>query len=392
MRFSSLFCLVFCLVFLALPIASGSAADSSGSSIPNEIVQTFQTATKSWVPKLQSFALSLFKLTLLVSIVLFGIKSALSIARGESSLAGIVGEFVMLLLFSGFVIAVLLNYQDITQQLIDKFQEVAGGVSGQKVDVMAPLNTAMNIIDLIKQKLLAINGITAVAEALGFIILGVIVIIALALITAQMILIWCESYVALSASVVLLGIGGGGDIFKDYAINAMRFALAVTFKLFVMQLLMGLGIQFLNKFATMEFTLSNCCIIISVSIILLALVKSIPEICAGIIQGSHNIGGGSLGGAMSTVGTAAVAAMGAGAAFGSAYGGAVEAKNNISKAAQLSGGNPFNIAKTLLNASSAANEQQQSNNPSWGQRIGQNLSTELKKREMGSNSNDQGSA
>ena len=380
-------CLIAIFVLMwSLASTPAFAADvGSGStvrSIPDEIVQTFQTAMQSWKPKLQDFALSLFKLTLLVSVVLFGIKAALSIGRGEGTLMSITGDFVMMLLFSGFVMAVLLNYQDIAQQLINKFQDVATNISGKKLDMMAPLNAAMNIMKSVIEHISAWHP----TEALGCVIVGLIILIALALITAQMVLVWCESYVALGASVVLLGIGGGGGIFKDYAVNTMRYALAVTFKLFVLQLLMGLGVQLLNKLEqNASFTLYDCSVLVAVSLILLALVKSIPEICAGIIQGSHNIGGGSLGGAVRTVGSAAMTAMGAGAAVGAMAGGGAAIGSNVKKAAQIAGMEGSGLTgfgKALLNANSAANttadaERQDRGNYRFGERMGQSLDAEL---------------
>ena len=56
-----------------------------------------------------------------------------------------------------------------------------------------------------------------------------------ALMTAQIVMIKCEAYIAMNAAVLLLGFGGS-SLLKEYAINTMRYALSVAFKLFVMQL------------------------------------------------------------------------------------------------------------------------------------------------------------
>ena len=68
-----------------------------------------------------------------------------------------------------------------------------------------------------------------------------------ALMTAQIVLIKCEAYIAMNAAVLLLGFGGS-SLLKEYAINTMRYALSVAFKLFVMQLVLGIGMSFISDF------------------------------------------------------------------------------------------------------------------------------------------------
>lgn len=151
---------------------------------------------------------------------------------------------------------------------------------------------------------------------------------------------WSEEHYRLGATrfiqlliryMQLTDIGGGGGIFRDYAINTMRYALAVTFKLFVLQLLMGLGVQFLDTLkANTEFTMTDFCILTAVAIILFALVKSIPDVCAGIIQGSHVGSGAALGSAVRTI------VMG-GAGVGAAMYRRVSRGSDIRDAANMAG-------------------------------------------------------
>ena len=151
-----------------------------------------------------------------------------------------------------------------------------------------------------------------------------ITIVCFCLITAQVIFIKCEAFVAMLAACILLGFGTL-SIMRDYAVNVLRYILAVAFKLFVMQLVIGIGYSFLKEAVTPQADLPSVCVIIGASIVLLALVKSLPDTVAGIIQGSH------IGSGMALQSTAA--AVG-GAMIGGAVGAAAGA-NNVRLASQL---------------------------------------------------------
>ena len=94
------------------------------------------------------------------------------------------------------------------------------------------------------------------------------------------------------------GAFGGSSFLKDYAVNAIRYVLAVAFKLFVMQLVLGIGIAFIEGFSTSTAELQDIFVVIGASVVLLALVKSLPDVCAGIINGSHVSSGAALGAAV----------------------------------------------------------------------------------------------
>jgi type IV secretion system protein TrbL len=112
--------------------------------------------------------------------------------------------------------------------------------------------------------------------------------------------------IAMMAALILVGFGGS-NLLKDYAINAVRYVLAVAFKLFVMQLVLGVGVAFIESFDTAAAELQDIFVVIGASVVLLALVKALPDVVSGIINGSH-VGGGNLLGAAAAVGGGAAAA------------------------------------------------------------------------------------
>ena len=133
---------------------------------------------------------------------------------------------------------------------------------------------------------------------------------------------------------------GGGA----YAVNAIRYVLAVAFKLFVMQLVLGVGIAFIEGFSTSTAELQDIFVVIGASVVLLALVKSLPDVCAGIINGSHVSSGAAL--------TASAAAVG-GAAIGAVVAGS-NTVQNVRKVAGMEGGSGLgkvaSMAKSLWGA------------------------------------------
>ena len=299
------------LAVLALP-ASSLAAGPSPDAI-SQIAQEFYTKTSAWSGTLKSFAFALFRWTVMLEIALFGIRMALQ----RSQLPDILSQFVMTLLFAGFIAAVINNYAEWSWNLIRGLASTADSLGTAQTSSDAPLRTGLNLVQVILDKV----SITSPAESIGYIVAALVVLICFALMTAQILLIKCEAMVAMNASVILLGLGGS-SLFKEYAINVMRYALAVAFKLFVLQLLLGLGMTFITDMELSEATLQDIFVVIGVSVVLLALVKTIPDVCAGIINGSHVTGGhalaatagavlgGAVGFAAGSVATAAGASMG----------------------------------------------------------------------------------
>ena len=153
-------------------------------------------------------------------------------------------------------------------------------------------------------------------------------------------------FLGIKAALILVAFGGSSFL-KDYAVNAIRYVLAVAFKLFVMQLVLGIGIAFIEGFSTSTAELQDIFVVIGASVVLLALVKSLPDVCAGIINGSHVSSGAAL--------TASAAAVG-GAALGAAVAGSNTIQNvkDASKVAGMEGatglGKAASMAKSLWGA------------------------------------------
>ena len=156
------------------------------------------------------------------------------------------------------------------------------------------------------------------------IIIALIILIVCALIAVNMILLLCAAWVVVYAGLIFLGFGGCRWT-SDMAINYYRTILGVGVSLMTMQLIIGIGIKYLQDLvaSTGQNLDAGALAIIMIACIILAVVAHrLPQMVAGmVVGGGHNgaIGGVGimtlLGAAIagtSIVGSAAAAARTAG--------------------------------------------------------------------------------
>jgi type IV secretion system protein TrbL len=325
---------VYMVLALALFLIQPEAALAQNSNIATGLLDRFVDQTDGWWGTLRGYALYLFTLTLIIEVCLFGIRVALQ----QSNIAEILGQFVHLLLFACFIAAVIMNYQEwATGVAIRGLRPLVGQLTANSVDAGYPMAMASAVIEKIIP-VMEDAGITDFGEVFLFVSCMLIVIVVFVLISALVILTTCEFYIIANVGVLLIGLGGS-KIFKDYAVNVMRYVLAVAVKLFILQLIVNIGfaiISLTDLDGTVGSTLNtikfvDLFFLIGKAIILLALAKTLPDTCAGIINGSAIGGGNPLAQMAQTAGTVALAAVtsGAAAAYGAAQG--TKAAYTISK-------------------------------------------------------------
>jgi len=255
--------------------------------------------------------------------------------------------------------------------LINGLKTIATGLGGPDITL-----DAFKMGSDIVKKIIDSTSVTSPIDSLGYLIIGCMIMACFALMTAQIVLIKCEAYIAMNAAVLLLGFGGS-SLLKEYAINTMRYALSVAFKLFVLQLVLGIGLSFISDFTSTPTKIFDLLVLIGAAVVLLALVKTIPDVCAGIINGSHTGNGGSL---MSTGAMVAGVGMAAGAAAAGGSASLARGVGSVRAAVQMAGhegktgwGKLGGAASNLMNAHSASRRDQNA----WGS-IGQRMNAHLK--------------
>ncbi len=361
------------LMLCLIPGSAFAASPSTGTI--SEMVSTFHSKTSAWGTTLEQFAYSLFRWAIMLDIALFGIRMALQ----RSQVQDILAQFVMTLLFAGFIAAAISHYDTWSWNLIDGLASTAESLGASSSASDAPFLTGCAIVSGILEKL----SITSPVDSLAYVVCALVTLVSFALMTARILCVKCEAMIAMNASVILLGLGGS-SIFKEYAVNVMRYVLSVAFKLFVMQLLLGLGISFITDLELAEATMQDIFVVIGVSIVLLALVKTIPDACAGIINGSHVSGGHAL---TATAGAVLGAAVGGAAGAAAMSGGAAQGALNVRAASKLAGesgatgwGKLGHVAHNLFTAHRQARAE--SPRAPHGLRMGSRLQSRLQAMKM----------
>lgn len=122
-------------------------------------------------------------------------------------------------------------------------------------------------------------------KSLPLLIGAIIIMIIFAMIAAMMLLMYVQSYIMIYAGVILLGFGG--SVFtKDISLMYFRSALSVGVKLFIMILVVGLGQSILNQWiANFNVGPEQVILFIGAAVVLLALVKEVPNMAADLING-----------------------------------------------------------------------------------------------------------
>ena len=307
---------------LALFCVENSFADTSTDFV-HQIQQQFQTVGATYIAKLKDYAFGLFKLFLLIDVGIFGVKAALN----RSEIGETISQFMIALIFAAFCFVAIKYYDSWTAFILEKAQTISTAVGGAAIE-LSPIDTGFMILTQVNEN----ASIWSPIESLGYYIFACIILVCLALMTARMLVILCESYIAMNAAILLLGFGGASFL-RDYAMNTMRYAVSVAFKLFVMRLLIGVGLLFVKNLSDIaQVTYADLAILLSTAVVLLVLVNTLPETVAGIINGSHIGAGVGLGSAAK--GVAVAGAVAAGAVAAGAVG-AARTASTVSKAHKI---------------------------------------------------------
>src|SRR5579859_3437746 len=236
-----------------------------GATILNQLVQDFQSHAAAWQGVLRADAIDLFWLLVAIDFVFMAIRL---IFRG-ADFAEWLGEFVQQILFIGFFYALLTNSVTWATDIVNSLRQAANQASaaGGGMVNLHPADV-LGIGVNIGQQALQQMSVLRPGAAVGLAIAGVVIICCFALIAAWMILALVESYIVISAGVLFMGFGGSRWT-KDIAITVIRYALSVGAKLFVMQLLVGIGESMLQSWLA-GFTTVNAttlCVMIGCSIV-----------------------------------------------------------------------------------------------------------------------------
>lgn len=298
------------ILILLLSVSSAFAQDVA---VLSKIATTFHTKASQWDTLLTRQALNLFRILLIMDVVFMGIRIGLKQTEPNEALA----EFVMLILYSGIMLAVVIHYKEWTNQIISGLSSTAQKLGAPPVTAGSVFLAGVEIFETLL-KSLTVN----IAKSLGIVLIAIAICLTFSLIAAQIILVKCEAYIVLNAGIILLGFSGS-KITRDYAINFIKYAFSVAVKLFTMQLLIALSIDFISGFTTTDASFDKVLVVLGASIVILVLSMSVPDIISGLINGPLTSSGNYLSSAVTAVSTGTSTVMKAGA------GSIVEAKRGV---------------------------------------------------------------
>lgn len=298
-----------------LGLAEPALAQTTTNNALDSIVDQFQGKFTGIESSLTSAALRLFWLLALIEFSY----AAIGLVFRQADFGEWAATLVNQILFIGLFAAILMNGASWGNAIVQSFRQAGsdaamaagGGATLKPSDVF---DSGLQIATTALSKLDLFQPSQSIAYAIG----GIVIIVAFALIAAMMILTLVTAWGIVSMSILFLGFGGS-RFTKDIAMKVIMAVFGVGAKLFVMQIIVGIGYSLFQGWSNDQLvTVSDLLVMVGCSVVMLALVKVIPDLVQSMISGAAFTGGGALSGVGAAVagGVAGAAAgmVGAGAA------------------------------------------------------------------------------
>lgn len=289
---NNLFCIFTLISLCILLLPTDAMSQVSRDNILEQVVNSYRDAAGRWGGALRDYASRLFVLLALIEISWTGMRMSLEGDNLKDFFATLVHRIMTL----GFFWA-LLNYSSTwigaivqsLRQAADGANAAAGGKAGISPGAMFDLgvDTARSVIGQVS--IFDINGSVSLALS------AIVIISSFAIIGAELLVALCEMHITINAGVIMLGLGGSSWT-SPYALNFVKHAFATGMKLFVMQLVIGIGGTFIRTW-TQSFNSNDSASVltmIAVSIVFLVLVKRIPQMASEMVGGGTGGIGASL--------------------------------------------------------------------------------------------------
>jgi len=302
------------LTLAVLLVSAGSAPAADMSGVVDTLLGKYQSAGQAWVGALKGGATTLFWILATISLSW----TCISMALKRAELGEFAAELCRFIMFTGLFFWLLTNGPDFAGRIIHSLWQLGGEASGSGNSIYPAqlINLGMQVF---QNSIKHINFL-AVESIVIPTIIALIILIVCALIAVNMILLLCAAWVVLYAGIVFLGFGGCRWT-SDMAINYYRTVLGIGVSLMTMQLIIGLGIKFLQDLVASTGTnldAPSLAIIMVACIILLVIAHRLPQMVAGmVVGGGHN---GAVGGVgiMALLGTGVAMTSMAGSAAAAA--------------------------------------------------------------------------
>ena len=271
------------LIVLGILVSTPVLAEINENNLIDQVINQYRNNVAQWSGPIMNAATWMFWSLALIEFTWTG---ALLALRG-ADYAEVITEFIVRVMFIGFFAALLAFGPGWAQAIIWSLSDIAGQAS---VAAGGQANTgAADVFDtgleLAGRMVDDVSFWDSGIEALGIWVGSLIVIVCFSLMTAMLILTMVETYIVVQAAVILLGFGPTRWT-KDYAIRYLVYAGSTGMKWFVILLVVGLGEALMNQWLNQyENNDTQVLLIIGAAIVLLALVKNLPDMMQSILTG-----------------------------------------------------------------------------------------------------------
>jgi type IV secretion system protein TrbL len=294
----------------ALVLMAAVPAYAQSVNVLDQIVTEFKTRAAGWEGTLRSFAMGTFGILATIELAW----AAIRLAFRRSDMSEWLAEIVNQILFLGFFLALLENSVTWGQAIVNSFRQAASAAGGGGIAPSDVFAAGVKIASTVLSQM----SIWHPEASAGLMVAGIVIEVCFALMAAFIVLALVESFLIISMGVLFMAFGGTRWT-KEFAVSTVRYTVSVGAKLFVLQLLVSIGASLIQSWANSftDVTDASLCILVGCSIVMLALVKVLPETMQRIVNGSSMASGSALVGATLAVG-GATAAFGAGLVGGGA--------------------------------------------------------------------------
>ena len=353
MRRTTIFTVV--LASLLLPFGNAMAAGldlaQSNTSMTGLLV-LIQNASNDWGPRLHGYAVTVFWSLALIQFIW----TFVPLVFKQADFSELIGELIRFLMIIGFFNILLDHSTEWAGTIIDSFRQAGAHAASLPTSELMPGDMFAMAVEFSRSILSGIsifNGSLNIVVALA----ALIVLLSFSFIAAFVFVTLVEAYVVINASVLFMAFGAS-QWTREYTLAVIRYTVSVGAKLFIVTLIVGLILSVAEKWqAAYTNDEASLMTLVGLSLICAYLTKTIPDLIAGMINGSSMGGGSSLGGmaaagaaaAVATIATAGAAAPAAAGVLGAAGSGA-----SAASAASGSGGLAASINSSFAGGSSAA--------------------------------------
>lgn len=334
-------------------MAAGLDLAQSNTSMTGLLV-LIQNTSNDWGPRLHGYAVTVFWSLALIQFIW----TFVPLVFKQADFSELIGELIRFLMIIGFFNILLDHSPEWAGTIIDSFRQAGAHAASLPTSELMPGDMFAMAVEFSRSILSGIsifNGSLNIVVALA----ALIVLLSFTFIAAFVFVTLVEAYVVINASVLFMAFGAS-QWTREYTLAVIRYTVSVGAKLFIVTLIVGLILSVAEKWqAAYTNDEASLMTLVGLSLICAYLTKTIPDLIAGMINGSSMSGGSSLGGmaaagaagaaaAVATIATAGAAAPAAAGALGAAGSGA-----SAASAASGSGGLAASINSSFAGGGSA---------------------------------------